>query len=129
MQHVSLLNFSIQSQNKSENKSELQITSKKMSYTGVFFLICAIITICKAQSDSDCDETMCNNACKYFHLNGTCHGINECDCYYGKKCSEMVDVICNIACKAFKFEGDCDDNDQCICKAELEVCPIPECQE
>lgn len=98
-----------------------------MSHTGLFLIILAIIAIAKAQTD--CDATMCSNVCKKETSgDGTCNG-NSCDCSYGKKCSALVDVTCGIACKVFKMDGECDENDQCICKAELEPCPVWDCEE
>lgn len=97
-----------------------------MSYTVIFVLIFGIIAI---QVQSECDETMCSNVCNVCHLpGGTCIG-NACDCFYGKNCTEMVDMICDVACDKLELKGECDEDGHCICKAELEPCPPWDCEE
>lgn len=99
-----------------------------MLHTGLVLLnFLAIITIVKMQIE--CDSTMCTNVCeKETSGDGTCNG-NSCDCSYGKNCSAMVEVTCGIACKGLDLDGECDENGQCICKAELEPCPLWDCEE
>lgn len=91
---------------------------EKMSFTEIILLIFALFAACKAEL---CNQELCDNACKGWDMTGgNCNG-NECDCFFGKKCSEMVDFVCDKACEVFKLKGKCE-NDQCICEAELKPC-------
>lgn len=96
-----------------------------MKYIGIFILICAMISIAKAQSW--CDPSMCNKICSASNMNGKCKG-NECDCSSGKSCSTKNQIECEIFCHIYKLKGECDEN-QCICKAELKPCLPIKCTE
>lgn len=98
-----------------------------MSYSGIFVLIFAIISIHKVQSECSsegCNSDVCNDVCEHFSMNGTCVG-GECCCSTAKKC---IDYACDKACSLLKLKGECDDNDQCICKPELDPCSAAECE-
>lgn len=100
----------------------------KIKSVGVFVLsvVVAMIVIVDAL---DCDEEMCNAVCSDTGgMNGTCKE-DSCDCSYGKKCSEMVNLVCNLACGRLRLKGECDEAGWCICKAELELCLPTECYE